>query len=211
MSEDQVATPSRSPVRSGAPAARCPQFGFRLDPCPVAYLSARSSLDCRSDPVARGLDEPPPAGQPRAARPGVCPGLLSITTVPSPNTSLSSRTGSTLPPPLIQWAKFALSVPWGAADVARARNLAVELVARAPEVILASASPAVTGLQEVTRTVPIVFVNVIDPVGAGFVASLSRPGGNTTGFTIFEYSISGKWLEILKQIAPRVSTMQRVV
>jgi putative ABC transport system substrate-binding protein len=94
---------------------------------------------------------------------------------------------------------------WGATDVARARKLAAELVALAPDVILASASPAVTGLQEVTRTVPIVFANVIDPVGAGFVASLARPGGNTTGFTAFEYSISGKWLEMLKQIAPRVT------
>jgi putative tryptophan/tyrosine transport system substrate-binding protein len=94
---------------------------------------------------------------------------------------------------------------WDAADVARARNLAAELVARASDVILASGSSAVTGLQEVTHTVPIVFVNVIDPVGAGFVASLARPGGNTTGFTVFEYSISGKWLEMLKQIAPRVT------
>ena len=94
---------------------------------------------------------------------------------------------------------------WGAADVARARKLAAELIALAPDVVLASASPTVAGLQEVTRTVPIVFVNVIDAVGAGFVESMARPGGNTTGFTLFEYSISGKWLEILKQIAPRVT------
>jgi putative ABC transport system substrate-binding protein len=94
---------------------------------------------------------------------------------------------------------------WGAADVARARKLAAELIALAPDVILASASPAVTGLQEVTRTVPIVFANVVDPVGAGFVASLARPGGNTTGFTAFEYGLSGKWLEMLRQIAPRVT------
>jgi putative ABC transport system substrate-binding protein len=94
---------------------------------------------------------------------------------------------------------------WGAADVARARKLAAELIALAPDVILASASPTVAGLQEVTRTVPIVFANVIDAVGAGFVESMARPGGNTTGFTAFEYSISGKWLEMLKQIAPRVT------
>jgi putative ABC transport system substrate-binding protein len=93
---------------------------------------------------------------------------------------------------------------WGAADVARARKLAAELIALAPDVVLASASPTVAGLQEVTRAVPIIFVNVIDAVGAGFVESMARPGGNTTGFTLFEYSISGKWLEILKQIAPRV-------
>ena len=94
---------------------------------------------------------------------------------------------------------------WGAADVARARKLAAELIGLTPDVILASSSPAVAGLQEVTRTVPIVFANVIDPVGAGFVESMARPGGNTTGFTAFEYSISGKWLEMLKQIAPRVT------
>ena len=94
---------------------------------------------------------------------------------------------------------------WGAPDVARARKLAAELIALAPDVILASASPTVAGLQEVTRTVPIVFVNVIDAVGAGFVESMARPGRNTTGFTAFEYSISGKWLEMLKQIAPRVT------
>ena len=94
---------------------------------------------------------------------------------------------------------------WGVVDVDRARRQAAELITLAPDVILASASPAVTGLQQVTRTVPIVFVNVIAPIGAGFVASLARPGGNTTGFTAFEYSLSGKWLEMLKQIAPRVT------
>jgi putative ABC transport system substrate-binding protein len=81
----------------------------------------------------------------------------------------------------------------------------VELVALAPDVILASASPAVAALQQTTRTVPIVFVAVVDAVGAGFVESLARPGGNITGFTTFEYGISGKWLELLKQIAPGVT------
>src|SRR4026209_2319175 len=71
--------------------------------------------------------------------------------------------------------------------------------------MLASASPAVASLQLATRAVPIVFVTVIDPVGAGFVASLARPGGNATGFTLFEYGMSGKWLELLKEIAPRVT------
>ena len=94
---------------------------------------------------------------------------------------------------------------WGVVDVDRARKQAAELITLAPDVILASASPTVTGLQQVTRTVPIVFVGVIDPVGAGYVASLARPGGNTTGFTVFEYGLSGKWLEMLKQIAPRVT------
>ncbi len=82
---------------------------------------------------------------------------------------------------------------------------AEELVALAPDVILASASASVAALQQTTRSVPIVFVNVIDPVGAGYVASLARPGGNTTGFTAFEYSLSGKWLELLKEIAPNLT------
>ena len=81
---------------------------------------------------------------------------------------------------------------------------AAELVALAPDVILATGSPSVSALQKATRTVPIVFVGVIDPVGAGFVASLARPAGNATGFTWFEYGVSGKWLELLKEIAPRV-------
>jgi putative ABC transport system substrate-binding protein len=79
------------------------------------------------------------------------------------------------------------------------------LVGLAPDVILAGASPSVAALQRVTRSVPIVFANVVDPVGAGFVASLARPGGNTTGFSAFEYSLSGKWLELLKEIAPNVT------
>jgi putative ABC transport system substrate-binding protein len=70
--------------------------------------------------------------------------------------------------------------------------------------ILASSSANVAALQRITLSVPIVFANVIDPVGAGFVASLARPGGNTTGFSAFEYSLSGKWLELLKELAPNV-------
>jgi putative tryptophan/tyrosine transport system substrate-binding protein len=81
---------------------------------------------------------------------------------------------------------------------------AEELVALAPDVILASSSASVTALQRITHTVPIVFANVIDPVGAGFVESLARPGGNITGFSAFEYSLSGKWLELLKEIAPKL-------
>jgi len=94
---------------------------------------------------------------------------------------------------------------WAAADAERHRTYAAELVALAPDVIVASASASVTALQQTTRTVPIVFVNVIDPVGAGFVASLARPGGNGTGFTLFEYSLSGKWLELFKEIAPNLT------
>jgi putative ABC transport system substrate-binding protein len=94
---------------------------------------------------------------------------------------------------------------WGAGDADNISKQAVELAALAPDVILA-AGGAVTGpLLRATRTVPIVFVIVPDPVGAGFVDSLARPGGNATGFINFEYSISAKWLELLKQIAPRVT------
>jgi putative ABC transport system substrate-binding protein len=94
---------------------------------------------------------------------------------------------------------------WGADDAERSRRYAMELVALAPDVILASSSPGVAASQQATRTVPVVFVSVVDPVGSGFVDSLARPGGNTTGFTLFEYSISGKWLELLKEVAPRVT------
>jgi putative ABC transport system substrate-binding protein len=94
---------------------------------------------------------------------------------------------------------------WGENDVDRDRRYAAELVALAPDVILASGTLSVAALQKATRTLPIVFVGVSDPVGAGFVDTLARPGGNTTGFMIFEYSLSGKWLELLKQIAPRLT------
>jgi putative tryptophan/tyrosine transport system substrate-binding protein len=94
---------------------------------------------------------------------------------------------------------------WAAADADRSRTYAAELVALPPDVILASGSASVAALLQTTRTVPIVFVNVIDPVGAGYVARLARPGGNATGFTAFEYSLSGKWLELLKEIAPNLT------
>ena len=93
---------------------------------------------------------------------------------------------------------------WGASEADR-RRYAEELVALAPDAILASNSTATLALQAATSTVPIVFVNVVDPVGAGFVASLARPGGNATGFTLFEYGMSAKWLELLKEIAPGVT------
>ena len=94
---------------------------------------------------------------------------------------------------------------WAAADADRSRTYAAELVALAPDVILASASTSMAALLQTTRTVPIVFANVIDPVGAGYVERLARPGGNATGFTPFEYSLSGKWLELLKEIAPNLT------
>jgi putative ABC transport system substrate-binding protein len=94
---------------------------------------------------------------------------------------------------------------WGAGEHERIRRHAAELVALAPEVILANGTAGVGPLLQATRTVPIVFVQVSDPVGAGYVASLARPGGNATGFTLFEYGMSGKLLELLKQIAPSVT------
>ena len=94
---------------------------------------------------------------------------------------------------------------WGAGDAELFRRYASELVALAPDVILAVGGAVVPPLLQATRTVPIVFTGTPDPVGAGFVESLARPGGNATGFTIFEYGISGKWLELLKEIAPHVT------
>ena len=94
---------------------------------------------------------------------------------------------------------------WATPKPAEIRRHAGELAALAPEVIVATGTAAVGPLLEATRTMPIVFVQVVDPVGAGFVTSLARPGGNATGFTIFEYGMSGKWLELLKEIAPGVT------
>jgi putative ABC transport system substrate-binding protein len=94
---------------------------------------------------------------------------------------------------------------WAAGDADRFHRYAEELLALAPDVILASATPSVKALQQATRTVPIVFANVGDPVGMGWVESLARPGGNTTGFTNWEYGFGAKWLELLKEIAPRLT------
>jgi len=94
---------------------------------------------------------------------------------------------------------------WSGGDTDRMRSFAAELIAMSPDVIVANGSPAMEALQQASSTVPTVFLAVVDPVGAGYVASLARPGGNVTGFTLFEYSISGKWLELLKQVAPRIS------
>jgi putative ABC transport system substrate-binding protein len=94
---------------------------------------------------------------------------------------------------------------WGAGNPDNVRKYAAELAARTPDVIFTSGTASMAPLLQATRTVPIVFVNVADPVGAGLVDSMARPGGNATGFIQFEYSLSGKWLELLKQIAPRVT------
>ena len=94
---------------------------------------------------------------------------------------------------------------WGAGDPDRFRKYALELVALAPDVILATGSPVTAALLQATRTVPIVFTQVPDPVANGFVANLAQPGGNATGFTVYEYGTSAKWIELLKEIAPRVT------
>jgi putative ABC transport system substrate-binding protein len=102
----------------------------------------------------------------------------------------------------IEGRNLRIDIRWAAGDAELYRKYAAELVALAPDVILASSSPTVAALQAATRTVPIVFAHAVDPVGAGFVDSLARPGGNATGFVLFEYGISAKWLELLKEIAP---------
>jgi putative tryptophan/tyrosine transport system substrate-binding protein len=98
-----------------------------------------------------------------------------------------------------------IDIRWGAGNADNIRKYAAELVALAPDVILNSGTASLAQLLQTTRTVPIVFVYVADPVGAGFVDNLARPGGNATGFMQFEYSVSGKWLELLKQIAPGIT------
>jgi putative ABC transport system substrate-binding protein len=111
---------------------------------------------------------------------------------------------------LQQWAwtvggNVRIDIRWATADAERIRKDAAELVALAPDVVFANGTAAVGPLLQATRVVPIVFAVVADPVGAGYVNSLARPGGNATGFSTFEYGISGKWLELLKQIAPGVN------
>ena len=94
---------------------------------------------------------------------------------------------------------------WTGGDADRLKKYTTELVALAPDVILAEGSATVGPLLQMTRSIPTVFTNVVDPVGSGYVASLSRPGGNATGFAQFEYRISGKWFELLREVAPSVS------
>jgi putative ABC transport system substrate-binding protein len=91
---------------------------------------------------------------------------------------------------------------WETSDL---RKATMELVALSPEVILVCSTPAVSVLQQATRTIPVVFTQVADPVSAGIVASLAKPGGNVTGFMVFDYEIAAKWLELLKEIAPNVT------
>src|SRR5262249_13647408 len=98
-----------------------------------------------------------------------------------------------------------IDIRWGAGDAERIRKYAAELAALTPDVILAGGGAVIPSLLQAPGTVRIVFTQPPDPVGAGFVESLARPGGNVTGFTTFEYGISAKWLELLNEIAPRVT------
>jgi len=98
-----------------------------------------------------------------------------------------------------------IDIRWAAGGPERVRKAAAELIALAPDVILAESSGSIAPLLQATRTIPIVFVNAVDPVGGGYVDSLARPGGNATGFTQFEYRIAGKWLELLRATAPQIS------
>jgi putative ABC transport system substrate-binding protein len=105
----------------------------------------------------------------------------------------------------IEGRNLRLDIRWGPDDPSRYPRQAAELVAAAPDVLVAPTSFTVAALQRATRSIPIVFMGVIDPVGADFVSSLAKPGGNTTGFIAFEYTIGAKWLELLKEIAPDVT------
>jgi putative tryptophan/tyrosine transport system substrate-binding protein len=98
-----------------------------------------------------------------------------------------------------------IDIRWAAADVELMKRFAKELVTLQPDLILTSSTPATAAMLQQTRTIPIIFVLVADPVGSGFVASLPRPGGNATGFTPIVGSLGGKWVELLKEIAPRVA------
>ncbi len=98
-----------------------------------------------------------------------------------------------------------IDIRWAAGDPILTRKYAAELITLAPKVIVATASEATGALLQATQTIPVVFVNVSDPVGAGYVRSLAKPGGNATGFTFVEYGMSGKWLELLKEIAPKMA------
>ena len=101
-----------------------------------------------------------------------------------------------------------IAIRWAGA-AARYREYAAELAALAPAIVLAATTPAVTAMRHATPTVPIVFVQAIDPVGSGLVASLARPGANATGFTVYEYAIAAKWLELLKEVAPGITRVGR--
>ena len=106
------------------------------------------------------------------------------------------------------WAEgrnFQIDIRWATSDPEAVQRLAKELVALQPDVILSPTTPTTAALLQQTRTIPIIFAIVSDPVGSGFIASFAKPGGNVTGFIILEPTLAGKWLELLKEIAPRIA------
>jgi ABC-type uncharacterized transport system substrate-binding protein len=105
----------------------------------------------------------------------------------------------------VEGRNLRVDIRWAAGNADDTRKYAAELIALAPDIILAAGSLAAGPLLQATRTIPIVFTHVPDPVGAGFIDSMARPGGNATGFTSFDYGLSVKWLELLKEIAPQVT------
>src|SRR5262249_46403693 len=105
----------------------------------------------------------------------------------------------------VEGYNLAIEYRWAAGRRDLYGQFAAELIAAKPDVLMASVSPALEALLQVTRTIPIVFTSILDPVGTGLIESLARPGGNATGFTLFEWSISSKWLDLLKQMAPRIT------
>jgi putative ABC transport system substrate-binding protein len=134
-------------------------------------------------------------------------GVLSALTEDDPE-SMARRAAFEQALKALNWtngSNLRVDYRWAANDAERIRKLAAEIIALGPDVILISGSIVVTPMMQATRTIPIVFVQDIDPVGSGFVKSLARPGGNVTGFTQFEYSLAAKWVELLKQIAPHVT------
>jgi putative tryptophan/tyrosine transport system substrate-binding protein len=110
----------------------------------------------------------------------------------------------------IEGRNVKFDIRWTGGDPARMRRLAAEIVGLAPEVIMNGGLPTLAAMQQETRTIPIVFAQVLDPVGAGFVESLARPGGNITGFVSFEYTMAGKWLETLKLMAPHIARIAAI-
>jgi putative ABC transport system substrate-binding protein len=146
---------------------------------PVA-VGAQQANRMRRIGVLLSTSETDPEGQARAA--ALRQGLLELGWTEGRNIKIDYR--------------------WVAGDPRRAQTYAAELVASKPDVIVASPSSVLAAVQRETRTIPVVFAQVTDPVGAGFVASLARPGGNITGFANFELAIGAKWLELLKQMAP---------
>ena len=139
----------------------------------------------------------------RMRRIGVLLGLAE--TDPQGQTTLTTLLQALQQSGWIDGRNVRIDYRWGGFNAEDLRKHALELVALGPDVMVATGGASMTTLFQATRTIPIVFANVPDPVGSGFVESLSRPGGNTTGFLQFEYSLAGKWPELLKQIAPNVT------